>query len=247
MEPEILDSKELQNEEHVQHGKDLIALVEFYDADKLKLTSVYVPLKALISKEIEAFMKAMKSAKTVKIEAADFKRDFTVRGLTKEVKSKLFHFDPLVRDAALNVDTLMSKYGNIAKKAYDKETADIDKLVSVLETDHVADMATLGITTWVAQLKADNLAFVDLVSDRNKEYVGETQLVMRDVRNEVDEAYRKFVKRVNSLIDVYGETDYTEFVIAMNVSIKHYNDLVAQRQGRNNAGDDTTPAPGSPE
>ena len=116
-----------------------------------------------------------------------------------------------------------------------------------METDHVADMATLGITTWVAQLKADNLAFVDLVSDRNKEYVGETQLVMRDVRNEVDEAYRKFVKRVNSLIDVYGETDYTEFVIAMNVSIKHYNDLVAQRQGRNNAGDDTTPAPGSPE
>ncbi|MEI8048219.1 MAG: DUF6261 family protein [Bacteroidota bacterium] len=241
MEIETLHSKELQNEEHIQFGTDFVALVGTHGADTMNIGDAYSSFSTLFANEQAAFMKILKSAKTEKLENADIQRDFTFRGLSEQVNSKCMHFEPAARDAAIRIKVVFDTFGNLARKSYDKETADINKLVAELQANYAVDMETIGITSWVARLYADNNAFTDLVTGRYAEEEGKTQLVLREVRTQVDEAYRKIVKRINSLIEINGDALHSAFVLALNLRIGHYNNLIAQRRGHTIK--DKTPAP----
>lgn len=60
---------------------------------------------------------------------------------------------------------------------------------------------------------------------------------MKQVRYDVDTAYRAIVDRINALIVINGESAYKNFVIEMNLRISKYKNLIAQRKGRNSKED----------
>ncbi len=240
-----LHSSKLRNGEHVRFCTEFISVVELYDPAKLKITDLFEAFRSEHSKEIKAYQKVKKSANTENIENSDSNRDFTFRGLSDEVKSKCRHFELPVREAAKRVWVDFEKYGNIARKGYDAATTDIQNLIDDLKANYVADMALIGITSWVEQLDTDNKAFIALETDRYSETEKKTHMVMRQTRVVVDGAYRKILKRINALIEINGETGYVEFIEAINVRIKHFNDLIEQRHGRNDD-DNTTDNPNEP-
>jgi len=61
------------------------------------------------------------------------------------------------------------------------------------------------------------------------------------VRQKVDEAYKKITKRINALAEINGDADHASFILALNLRIEHYNNIMAQRMGRSN--NNTLPAP----
>ncbi|MCX6239340.1 MAG: DUF6261 family protein [Bacteroidia bacterium] len=68
-----------------------------------------------------------------------------------------------------------------------------------------------------------------------------TQLLMAQVRLEIDEAYRQITKRINAQIVINGEVPYKVFVDELNQRIDFYGNNAAIRSGQN-AKDNPPPA-----
>lgn len=132
---------------------------------------------------------------------------------------------------------MFDHYGDITKKSHAEETAAINSFITDLNNDHAADVATLGIADWLTELKANNDAFDALMKSRYTEEANKAQLRMKQVRVEVDKAYKTIVDRINALIIVNGTMPYKAFVNELNERIGNYNLIIAQREGRNSKGD----------
>ncbi len=228
----------LRNEEHYQFQTDFKGLVDYYTAAALGIEVAYAVYLALYADESTALDMIRKSAITGKITEADLLRDITFRGLSDAVKAAGNHFNSSVKEAAARLQVALGHYGNLTLKPYDEETAAIAALITDLRTTYAPDAAITGITDWINELQANNTAFNTLKKERYTEKAGKTQLRMKEVRTEIDVAYRTIAERINALIIVNGEATYTEFVNELNQRIEQYNLVLAQRKGRNAKEDD---------
>ena len=61
---------------------------------------------------------------------------------------------------------------------------------------------------------------------------------MKEVRRDVDKAYRAITTRIEALVVVNGPEAYTPFINELNIRIEKYNNILAQRQGRNEKPDE---------
>ena len=86
-------------------------------------------------------------------------------------------------------------------------------------------MATLGIGDWITGLKSANDNFAALIQERYSEEAGKTHLAMKEVRIQVDEAYRTITERIGALMIVNGEETYAVFFNA-NRNSRHPFGLV---------------------
>ena len=229
----------LQNEEHFKFQCDFDGLVQLYTPATLRIEAVYNVYKPLFENESDALNLVRKNSYTQTLCDADGVRDTTINGIEDAVKSALKHFNPEVKKAANRIKILLDSYGDIARKSYDKETADITKLTSELKGVFAVDVAAVGITEWVNELERNNNDFVSLQNNRYDEQDNKTRLRMKDVRKEVDAAYNTIVKRINSMIllkdDLGIDFDFGPFVSKLNLRIDNYVNNMARRAGRTQA------------
>jgi len=223
----------LRNEEHYKLHLDFTKLVAQYTPAALGIELKYPAYLAAFDLETQALNVVQGSVLTDELFVSDSERDNTFRGLAGTFKSALNHFNPETRAAASRLTLLLDTYGNLAAKPYDQETAAIIKLVSDLEGAYAADVATLAIAGWAAELKTRNNAFDSLKNMRYDENTAKPQQNLKEARQNTDTAYRAIVKRINALIEVNGDTAYAGFVAALNERIENFQRILAQRQGRN--------------
>ena len=223
----------LHNEEHFKLQTEVKDLVETFTPAALGIESLYAAYLPYFANEEEALDVIRKSSLTDDLIAADTLRDTTFSGLVGTVKSMANHYKAEIRAAAARLQVVFDNYGNIAIKSYDKETTAINQLIADLEGTYAADVATLGLTEWVAELKAQNMAFDILKKSRHTEDSTKTLFKMKEERSNVDERFRAIVKRINALIEVNGEAAYKGFVAELNSRITACNNIIAQREGRN--------------
>ena len=232
---EILQFKfsRLHNEEHFQYHTGFNDLVIQTTPAALQIVPQYVTYNLLYNNEKEALDFIRKSAVTDDLAIADDLRDFTFRGLSDTVKAAGNHYNPLVRQAASRVQVVFDHYGNLTLKSYDEETAAINSLISELNSNLADDVTTIGISGWLNELQANNTAFDTLMKSRYSEEAVKTQLRMKQVRLEIDAAYRVIIQRINALIIVNGESAYKVFVDEMNQRIEKFDNNLSIRSGRN--------------
>jgi len=228
-----LKSRRLHNEEHFQFHTEFKGLVVQNTPATLGIETQYPGYELSFANETEAIAFIRKNPISDEIVVADDKRDFTYRGLDNTIKACGNHFDPLSRQAAARIQVVFDHYGNLTVKPYDEETAAISSLISELNDNHAADVTTLGITGWINELQANNAAFDALMKGRYSKEAVKTQLRMKQVRLEVDTAYKQITNRINALIIVNGETGYKGFVDELNQRIGKYNNNLSVRLGRN--------------
>lgn len=228
----------LRNEEHYQFQTDFKGLVDRYTPAALGIEVAYAVYLVLYGDEGTALDMIRKSAVTEKITEADLLRDFTFRGLRDAIKAAGNHFNPSVKEAAARLQVALNHYGNLTLKPYDEETAAIAALIADLRTTYAPDATLTGINDWINELQTNNTAFDTLKKERYTEEAGKTQLRMKEVRTEIDATFRTITERINALIIVNGEATYAEFVNELNQRIENYQNLLAQRQGRNAKKDD---------
>lgn len=233
MEIKSLKSHSLRNEEHFQFQSEFSELVIRFTAEALGIQTQYAAYQPLLANEAEALDVIRKSALTNPIAAADHTRDSTNRGMNYIIIGGTYHFKAAKREAAQRLKIVLDHFGNINKKSYNEQTAAIKALITDLKTTHAADVATLGIGDWVDELEKNNNTFETLQNERYTDEAGQTQLKMKDVRIELDTAYETITKRINALVIVNGPEAYEAFINELNQRIEKYNDIMAQRQGRN--------------
>jgi hypothetical protein len=230
----------LRNEEHIQFQTEVKDLVTLSDAAKLNISEAFAVFLLVYAKENEALQVIRKSANTEQLADADWDRDHIFRGFADAVKSACNHFNPDKHAAATRFDIVLGQYGNVARKPYNDETADIIKLVQEARGAYASDMSLLSLTDWVDELEVKNQAFDTLMKTRFTGDAKKTILRMKQVRIEMDDAYHAIANRLDALMLLNGTETLEPFVRELNTRVDKYNNILAQRKGRGKKDDDTT-------
>jgi hypothetical protein len=226
-----IDASRLRNDEHFQFHTNFKTLVSKAGAAALNVQPQFEAYLTLYAQEDEALKKIMKSAITADIQDADKQRDLLFRGMTDANKSALNHFNPAVREAAKRLKIVFDTYGNLAQKPLNEETSGIYNLLQDLNGKYAQDAATAGLTDWMAELGASNAAFDQLTIARYEESGMKTDLVMKECRKAVDEAYRALIERINAYALIAADAAYADFIPTFNAVIEKYSNTVEQRRG----------------
>ncbi len=232
----IIYTYNLRNDEHFQFHTEVKDLIKSQEKLIPKIQKALDAYLLCYDNENEAFKKITKSPLTKDIEAADQRRDFVFTGMVRVNRAALTHFSPDIAAAAYRLKVVFDTYGNLAAKPLHEETSAIYNLLEELQVEsRKKDVEQVQLSSWLSELAKENNAFESLVRKRNDEQASKTQLRVKATRFEVDRAYALLIERINALIIVDDEVDYTDFVNKINNWIDKYNQIIAQRQGRNAA------------
>jgi hypothetical protein len=222
----------LRNDTHFQFHTEFKDLAQKHNPQALKIKPQYDAYLPIYDKVDLALKKINKSAITEKIQNADKARDEIWGDLVETNTAALRHFDPEVRESAKQLKIVFDTYGNIAKKPLNDQTSATYNIVQDLEGKYAPDVAKVGLGPWLAELKARNIAFSDLMRERFDESSLRVDIVLKKARLQLDEAYYAITELVNALVLVEGAGDYEGFIKKLNPIISKYLTALAMQAGR---------------
>jgi hypothetical protein len=229
----------LRNDEHFQYILEFINLVYKFSAETLKIAPLFATLLSLFALEDKALKKIMKSVLTLDLQDLDKRRDRLFRGIADMNRVALNHFNEKVQEASKRLKILLDTYGNIARKPMNEATSAIFNLLQELNGKYAADVTLVGLTEWVKELHACNSAFDKLMKTRYEETAMRTDLVLKDCRQDVDNAYHDIVEHINACVIIEGDAKYADFIRNLNVVIDKYMAILAHRRGHHAHGEHT--------
>ena len=245
MKIEKFNQNNLRNEEHHQFQTEFKTLVDQSTPSALNIENDYASYQVHYEEEGEALNVVRKSALSDEIPDADHHRNDILHGMFDAVKSASRHFNPELKAAAIRIQVLFDHYSDITSKPYDMKTSAITSFIADLTTTHAGDSSTLSLNDWIPVLKSSNDGFINIKAARYSEDASKTQLRMKAVRADVDNSYRTIIERINALITINGDAAHKSFVTELNLRIAKYNNIIAQRKGRNGKSDETPTTPPS--
>jgi hypothetical protein len=231
--------KQLRNGEHQQLLSDIRSIAQDANPEESGFKLKFDVFDKCCTTEIEALKRVTRSSITPQIQEADHERDEMFRGLSGANLAATRHYTPVIREAATRLQIVFDTYGNIAKKAIAEQTAAVDGLVGELTMKHAADVETVGLKGWIDELTKRNAQVSSLMLERYNETASQNDLVLRDVRQASDDAYRSMIRRIEALHEVLSEDKptavphYENLIRRINAVIGRANDILAARRGRN--------------
>lgn len=228
-----LKSEKLRNNQHFQFHTEFNELLVRFVPQTLGVEEAYAVYQPLLNNEAQAVDVIQKSPLTVDVADADHSRDQINSGFCETVSGACKHFDPLKKEAAKHILVVLDHFGNIGEKPYEEQSAATSNLIRDLETNYADDLATLELQGWLAALKSSNNRFIELSKERYTSNAGKTQLKMKEVRKNIEVAYRNITDRIDALALINGSETYAPFIKELNKRIQKYNNKLAQRKGRN--------------
>jgi hypothetical protein len=189
----------------------------------LVVSADYPDLLDQIEKEMQLIDAMRKSDLTQSIADADDRIERDITGMNNVIDAGLHHFTPAVVEAAQSLHNRFKNFGDITRKSYEMQVADINILIKDLLSDQYAAKVTLiGLSPWVTELTAAEEAFEDLISRRNTEYTGKPEEIFQDVRRESEAIYQRMALRINAAAVMNPEV-HDEFIGELNARIEYFN------------------------
>ena len=217
-----INIQRMNNGAHFTFVSNILARAEADTAVKGKASEFVSNFKAAVAAEDEALKISQKSLLTDEIAKADSDRDALYAGYKKAVEGFLAMPIADMAQAAKILSQHIKDYKINTADQLDKETGLLVNFISDLEDKYAAQVAKLGLTAFVTNLKEANERVRTLTLQRTNEKIGITVGALKTARTASDDAYRALVKMVNALALVFGEKDYTAFIDYVNTEITHY-------------------------
>ena len=217
-----INIQRMNNGAHFTFVSNILARAEADTAVKEKASELVSNFKTAVSAEDEALKISQKSLLTDEIAKADSDRDALYAGYKKAVEAFLAMPIADMAQAAKVLAQHIKDYKINTAGQLDKETGLLVNFITDLEDKYSAQVAKLGLTAFVTNLKEANERVRTLTLQRTNEKIGITVGALKAARTASDDAYRALVKMVNALALVYGEKDYTAFIDYANTEITHY-------------------------
>ena len=217
-----INIQRMNNGAHFTFVSNILARAEADTTVKGKASELVSNFKAAVAAEDEALKISQKSLLTDDITKADSDRDALYAGYKKAVEAFLAMPIADMAQAAKVLAQHIKDYKINTADQLDKETGLLVNFISDLEDKYAAQVAKLGLTAFVTNLKEANERVRTLTLQRTNEKIGITVGALKAARTASDDAYRALVKMVNALALVYGEKDYTAFIDYANTEITHY-------------------------
>ena len=242
-----INIQRMNNGAHFTFVSNILARAEADTAVKEKASELVSNFKTAVSAEDEALKISQKSLLTDEIAKADSDRDALYSGYKKAVEGFLAMPIADMAQAAKILSQHIKDYKINTADQLDKETGLLVNFISDLEDKYAEQVAKLGLTAFVTNLKEANERVRTLTLQRTNEKIGITVGALKTARTASDDAYRALVKMVNALALVFGEKDYTAFIDYVNTEITHYKREVLNQKSTatstsgGSAGDSTKP------
>ena len=242
-----INIQRMNNGAHFTFVSNILARAEADTAVKEKASELVSNFKTAVSAEDEALKISQKSLLTDEIAKADSDRDALYAGYKKAVEAFLAMPIADMAQAAKVLAQHIKDYKINTAGQLDKETGLLVNFITDLEDKYSAQVAKLGLTAFVTNLKEANERVRMLTLQRTNEKMGVTVGALKVARTASDDAYRALVKMVNALALVFGEKDYTAFIDYVNTEITHYKREVLNQKSTatstsdDSAGDSTKP------
>ena len=217
-----INIQRMNNGAHFTFVSNILARAEADTAVKGKASELVSNFKVAVAAEDEALKISQKSLLTDEIAKADSDRDALYAGYKKAVEGFLAMPIADMAQAAKVLAQHIKDYKINTAGQLDKETGLLVNFITDLEDKYSAQVAKLGLTAFVTNLKEANERVRMLTLQRTNEKMGVTVGALKAARTASDDAYRALVKMVNALALVFGEKDYTAFIDYANTEITHY-------------------------
>lgn len=217
-----INIQRMNNGAHFTFVSNILARAEADTAVKGKASELVSNFKVAVAAEDEALKISQKSLLTDDIAKADIDRDALYAGYKKAVEAFLAMPVADMAQAAKVLAQHIKDYKINTAGQLDKETGLLVNFITDLEDKYSAQVAKLGLTAFVINLKEANERVRMLTLQRTNEKMGVTVGALKAARTSSDDAYRALVKMVNALALVFGEKDYTAFIDYANTEITHY-------------------------
>ena len=242
-----INIQRMNNGAHFTFVSNILARAEADTAVKEKASELVSNFKTAVSAEDEALKISQKSLLTDEIAKADSDRDALYAGYKKAVEGFLAMPIADMAQAAKILSQHIKDYKINTADQLDKETGLLVNFISDLEDKYAAQVAKLGLTAFVTNLKEANERVRTLTLQRTNEKMGVTVGALKAARTASDTAYRALVKMVNALALVLGEKDYTAFIDYVNTEVTHYKrEVIGQKaKAPSTSGDSSVTNPDS--
>lgn len=239
-----INIQRMNNGAHFTFVSNILARAEADTAVKGKAAELVSNFKAAVSAEDEALKISQKSLLTDDIAKADIDRDALYAGYKKAVEAFLAMPIADMAQAAKVLAQHIKDYKINTAGQLDKETGLLVNFITDLEDKYSAQVAKLGLTAFVTNMKEANERVRTLTLQRTNEKMGVTVGALKTARTASDDAYRALVKMVNALALVFGEKDYTAFIDYVNTEVTHYKrEVIGQKaKAPSTSGSTSTPS-----
>lgn len=225
-----INIQRMNNGAHFTFVSNILARAEADTTIKGKASELVSNFKAAVAAEDEALKISQKSLLTDEIAKADSDRDALYAGYKKAVEGFLAMPIADMAQAAKILSQHIKDYKINTADQLDKETGLLVNFISDLEDKYAAQVAKLGLTAFVTNLKEANERVRTLTLQRTNEKISITVGALKTARTASDDAYRALVKMVNALALVFGEKDYTAFIDYVNTEVTHYKrEVIGQK------------------
>lgn len=228
-----INIQRMNNGAHFTFVSNILARAEADTTVKGKASELVSNFKAAVTAEDEALKISQKSLLTDEIAKADSDRDALYAGYKKAVEGFLAMPIADMAQAAKILSQHIKDYKINTADQLDKETGLLVNFISDLEDKYAAQVAKLGLTAFVTNLKEANERVRTLTLQRTNEKISITVGALKTARTASDDAYRALVKMVNALALVFDEKDYTAFIDYVNTEITHYKREVIGQKAKN--------------
>ena len=234
----------MNNGAHFTFVSNILARVESDSAVKSKAADQVSNFKTAVSTEDEVLKVSQKSLLTDDIAKADNDRDALYAGYKKAVEAFLAMPIADMAQAAKVLAQHIKDYKINTADQLDKETGLLVNFITDLENKYSAQVAKLGLTAFVTNMKEANERVRTLTLQRTNEKMGVSVGALKTARTASDNAYRALVKMVNALALVFGEKDYTAFIDYVNTEVTHYKrEVIGQKaKAPSTSGSTSTPS-----
>ena len=239
-----INIQRMNNGAHFTFVSNILARAEADTAVKGKASELVSNFKVAVAAEDEALKISQKSLLTDDIAKADIDRDALYAGYKKAVEAFLAMPIADMAQAAKVLAQHIKDYKINTAGQLDKETGLLVNFITDLEDKYSAQVAKLGLTAFVTNLKEANERVRMLTLQRTNEKMGVTVGALKAARTSSDDAYRALVKMVNALALVFGEKDYTAFIDYVNTEVTHYKREVLNQKASapSTSGSTSTPS-----
>ena len=228
-----INIQRMNNGAHFTFVSNILARAEADTTVKGKASELVSNFKAAVAAEDEALKISQKSLLTDEIAQADSDRDALYAGYKKAVEGFLAMPIADMAQAAKILSQHIKDYKINTADQLDKETGLLVNFISDLEYKYAAQVAKLGLTAFVTNLKEAHERVRTLTLQRTNEKIGITVGALKTARTASDDAYRALIKMVNALALVFDEKDYTAFIDYVNTEITHYKREVIGQKAKN--------------
>lgn len=238
-----INIQRMNNGAHFTFVSNILARAEADTAVKGKASELVSNFKVAVAAEDEALKISQKSLLTDDIAKADNDRDALYAGYKKAVEAFLAMPIADMAQAAKVLAQHIKDYKINTAGQLDKETGLLVNFITDLEDKYSVQVAKLGLTAFVTNLKEANERVRMLTLQRTNEKMGVTVGALKAARTSSDDAYRALVKMINALALVFGEKDYTAFIDYVNTEVTHYKREVIGQKSKAPSTSDSTSTP----